>query len=515
MAPVSFDLLQIPFYGLVAGAIFITWSLTKSIQALRRWSYARENGCQPPAHSVCHGLFGLGMAMELTRAGPEHRFLELIRGWHQSYSPTFKARMLNRRLIFTTEPQNIQTILALKFKDFSVGSTRLSAVRPFLGNGIFSVDGSAWEHSRALLRPNFSRTQINDTELYESHIVELIEQIPRDGSTIDLFPLFLKGTLDTATEFLFGESAHTLRKEGSAAGVAFAKAFDVVQDVTALRFRVGPLAMFYRKKGFNQAVRDVRTYVDRFVQKTIDHRVAVDSGRKVDEDIKRLTDSRYVFSHELSKQTLDKTTITDQLLSIMFAGRDTTAGLLSIVFFILARRPDVWDRLQKEVIALDGEKPSFEILKSMTYLTWVLNETLRLYPIAPFNIREAKQDTYLPVGGGPDGKSPVHVPKGSEVVFSIYTMHRENDIYAPDGDEFRPERWETLRPGWAYLPFNGGPRTCIGQQFALTEAGYTIVRIMQQFESIENRDPNSWTENLKLTLSNANGTKVALKPVQN
>jgi cytochrome P450 len=94
-------------------------------------------------------------------------------------------------------------------------------------------------------------------------------------------------------------------------------------------------------------------------------------------------------------------------------------------------------------------------------------------------------------------------------------MHRENEIYAPDADEFRPERWENLRPGWAYLPFNGGPRICIGQQFALTEAGYTIVRIMQQFGAIENRDPNPWKENLGLTLSSGNGTKVALMPVQN
>ncbi|KAJ5205297.1 Cytochrome P450 [Penicillium cf. griseofulvum] len=513
MASLSFDLFQTPFYGLVVGAVLITWSLAKSVQDFQRWKYARQNGCQPFARSVCHGLFGLGMVMELAKAGPEHRFLELVRGWHQGYGPTFKARVANRNLIFTADPKNLQTILALKFKDFSVGTARLDALRPALGNGIFGVDGAAWEHSRALLRPNFLRAQINDTELYETHVVDLIAQIPRDGSTIDLQPLFFKGTLDTATDFLLGESSHTLRKEGSSAGAVFAKAFDIVQDVTSMRFRVGRFAMFYRRKEFLRAVRDTRGYIDRFVQKTIDYRLAVNSGWEVDQDVKRLTDSRYIFSHELSKQTLDKTNMTDQILSIIFAGRDTTASLLGIVFFYLARRPDVWDRLRNEIIALDGEKPSFEVLKSMTYLTWVLNETLRLYPIAPFNVREAIKDTFLPVGGGPDGKSPVLIPKGHEVVFSVYTMHRENEIYAPDADEFRPERWENLRPSWAYLPFNGGPRICIGQQFALTEAGYTIVRIMQQFGAIENRDPNPWTENLGLTLSSANGTKVALTPV--
>lgn len=138
-----------------------------------------------------------------------------------------------------------------------------------------------------------------------------------------------------------------------------------------------------------------------------------------------------------------------------------------------------------------------------------------MYPLVPFNIRQANRDTYIPVGGGPDGKSPVHIPKGHEIIFSVYTMHRNAEIYGSDADEFRPERWENIRPGWAYLPFSGGPRICIGQQFALTEAGYTITRIMQNFEKIETRDPDPWTEDLRSTLSNANGTKVALTPVQN
>lgn len=140
---------------------------------------------------------------------------------------------------------------------------------------------------------------------------------------------------------------------------------------------------------------------------------------------------------------------------------------------------------------------------------------LRLYPIVPFNLREAIRDTYLPVGGGPDGKSPLFVAKGEEVMFSLYTMHRDPEVFGVDAHEFRPERWEKIRPGWAYLPFNGGPRVCIGQQFALTEAGYTTVRLMQEFEKIDSRDPNPWVEELKLTLSSANGTQVSLTPVQN
>lgn len=98
-------------------------------------------------------------------------------------------------------------------------------------------------------------------------------------------------------------------------------------------------------------------------------------------------------------------------------------------------------------------------------------------------------------------------------MYNVYSMHRLPEVFGNDALEFKPERWENLRPGWAYLPFNGGPRVCIGQQFALTEAGYTIVRILQEFEGLESRDPEPFQELLTLTLASNNGTKVALKAV--
>jgi cytochrome P450 len=97
-------------------------------------------------------------------------------------------------------------------------------------------------------------------------------------------------------------------------------------------------------------------------------------------------------------------------------------------------------------------------------------------------------------------------------------MHRRKDFYGEDAEEFRPERWlddpatgrKGLRTGWEFLPFNGGARICLGQQFALTEAGYTVVRMVQAFSKIESRDLNDWTEGLTLTCVNKNGAKVAL-----
>lgn len=110
--------------------------------------------------------------------------------WHHEYGNTFKMR-LGRTLVQTIEPKNVQAILAHKFKDFELGS-RNDALRPLLGEGIFASDGTVWEQSRALLRPNFVRNQISDIAVYEKHVSQLIKSIPADGSTVDLQDLFFR-----------------------------------------------------------------------------------------------------------------------------------------------------------------------------------------------------------------------------------------------------------------------------------------------------------------------------------
>lgn len=128
----------------------------------------------------------------MLRSTRENRFLELVRSWHREFGTTFQAKMIARNIFFTIEPKNIQTVLALKFKDFELGEYRNRALQPLLGYGIFSTDGSKWEHSRALLRPNFTRNQITDINVYETHVATLIERIPRDGSTVDMQDLFFR-----------------------------------------------------------------------------------------------------------------------------------------------------------------------------------------------------------------------------------------------------------------------------------------------------------------------------------
>ncbi|KAL4781733.1 cytochrome P450 [Aspergillus varians] len=166
---------------------------------------------------------------------------------------------------------------------------------------------------------------------------------------------------------------------------------------------------------------------------------------------------------------------------------------------------------REEVATLEGRAPSYDELQDMKYLKYCINETLRLLPVVAASSRTSIRDTILPVGGGPDGRAPVFVPKGAIVAYSIYAMHRRQDLYGPDAEKFRPERWADLRPGWGYLPFNGGPRICVGQQYALTEAAYVTTRLAQRYSVLKSRDPGPWVERLAVTMSSFNGAKASLR----
>ena len=132
-------------------------------------------------------------------------------------------------------------------------------------------------------------------------------------------------------------------------------------------------------------------------------------------EIEECRTSRYIFLHELVSQTSDKIKIRSELLNILLAGRDTTASLLSNVWFELSKRPDVWSRLHREVIDSlpDGGFPTFETLKDMKYLRAVLNESLRLYPVVPENSRQLKSTPFYRSVVARTGNLPSSSPRAS------------------------------------------------------------------------------------------------------
>ncbi|KAJ5085589.1 hypothetical protein N7532_010360 [Penicillium argentinense] len=269
----------------------------------------------------------------------------------------------------------------------------------------------------------------------------VVDPSVENAETIDLLPLFFRFTMNSSTEFLFGTSSHTLTEGGDQ---IFSDSFVYGLYDIALGMRLGPWQRFRR------------------------------------------TDPKAVEAHRFCREDVDKhRKLRDELLSLLLAGRDTTASLISSLFFSLAKRPDIWRKLREEIITeLNGQKPTYDQVRNLKYAKYCVNETLRLYPSVPNNAKMATKDTILPVGGGPDGNAPILIEKGTMVIYTVYVMHHRKDLFGEDAEEFRPERWVKNDFIWQYLPFSGSPRVCLGQQYASTETLYVLVRFTQEFEEI-------------------------------
>lgn len=504
---------RVSWYNLVT-ILFVAYSV---LNWIRQYIIFKRSGA---SHAPQKGdrLLGFRNVAETIKHQKDGTLPEFFQSKFSIEVKTYRRYIAAKAGFHTKDPENIKAILGTKFNDFNLG--RYSAVRLTLGEGIFTLDGSGWKHSRAMLRPQFAREQVGHVTSLEPHIQALATRIRHTkGKSFDLQPLFFELTIDSGTEFLFGESCDSLSAEKNAEiqpnsfmqlKYDFPDCFNQVQNV--LFSRVTLQSLYFLRDGFKfrRSNKVVHKFTDFYVQKAL---------RATEEEVEKYSKDGYVFLYELAKLTKEPKVLRDQCLNILLAARDTTAGLLSFTFFELARNPRILETLREEIYKHfgDGEDLSlitFESLKKCEYLKWVLHEALRMYPSVPFNFRVAEKNTTLPRGGGPDGMSPVFIPRGSPVAYTIYAMQRDPEYYGEDAEVFRPERWgEPLAKkfGWAFIPFNGGPRICLGQQFALTEALYTTVRLLQLFKKIKSFDerypPRKQTH---LTMSLFDGCNISM-----
>ena len=237
-----------------AGALYllycIYWELT--VGAARR-RMIREKGCEPVNRIPDDPFIGLRVFWNARKWFKEHTVMENMYLRFQKQGNTFAMKALGANVIATIEPENLKVIQALEFKKWSLGKRRIEAFMPLLGPGIFTTDGQAWQHSRDMLRPNFARSQVTDLETFETHVGHLIDAIPRDGSTVDMQEMFFRLTIDSATEFLFGESTNCLAPgTATVSNAQFAVSFNRSQHKVSFNARFNPFAKLFRDEEFHK-----------------------------------------------------------------------------------------------------------------------------------------------------------------------------------------------------------------------------------------------------------------------
>ncbi|KAK1994751.1 cytochrome P450, partial [Colletotrichum falcatum] len=471
-------------YALPALLVYYVASSYLARRRLER--FAKAHGATLPKYVSTKLPFGIDVIWRVISTARKGGDIldDCIGAGYAANGTTFsRAGLFGPTEVYTIDPENIKAVLATNFNDFDLGPRRIKQFRPLLGNSIFTADGAFWEHSRALFRPQFSRDHINDLDKTEAAVQALFRALPLVGRAeggavaVDIMPMLFRFTLDTSTGFLFGESVESQAAaatgtspttsaatamavdRGGNDDMTFAEAFHEAQLWITTRIRLQGM-YWLAPKGKGQKASDyIRRYTDHYV------RMALGSAKpRAAEEGK----GQYSLLDTLAEQTRDMGELRDQILGLLIAGRDTTATMLSWALLLLARHPAAFQRLRAEVVRDFGEyadggprNVDFGTLKACKYLQWVLRETLRAYNVVPLNIRVATRDTVLPRGGGADGDRPIVVRAGQTVNFSPYLLHRRADIWEA-ADEFRPERWEGVKLDWNYIPFSGGPRTCLG-----------------------------------------------------
>jgi cytochrome P450 len=377
-------------------------------------------------------------------------YLEDVVRWrsNQMGCGTYRVHNLfNSSVVWTSDPENIRTILATKFHNFELGPVRRNNFVPVLGHGIFTSEAEDWAYFRAQLRPRFTREQVGDLEAAEQHLQILFRALPDQDSSgwteeIDMMPLLFNFTLDVSTEFLFGKSINSQTALVSSQdlfsdpevkkNVDFAKALNFALGYIGWRVRLQGLYWLANSKKFLQACKTVRDFTDAFVQ------LALDPANKQLSSYPG-KEGKFILLDSLVATTTSSEELRDQVLQILVAGRDTTSSLLSWTILLLSRHPRDFDSLRNAILEHFGTEASpkntmtFSSLKACKPLQNVLYEALHLYPLIPLNSRTALVDTTLPVGGGRDGKRPIAVAKGEQVVYSAYVLHRRKDIWGEDG----------------------------------------------------------------------------------
>ncbi|KAF9475907.1 cytochrome P450 [Pholiota conissans] len=495
-----------------------------------RFDAARKGAEMPPSigDGSTGGFMNLRQAISAHKAGyPGDGFVDVC---EKLGSYTFNRRMLFDNRIITAEPEYIKSILATQFDEFEKGAEIRYLFEPLLGTGVFAADGELWKFHRSMTRPFFSKDRISHFDNFDRHAEGAIKQLKqrlREGHPVDFQDLVARFTLDSATEFLFGNDVHSLT-EGlpypfyiSPNGVAhsekddhpasrFVAAFSQAQSTTAYRMRFGyhwPLAEFWEDQ-LKKPMKIVHDFIDPIVEKAIKHKRDMEMKGAIEKD----RDDETLLEN-LVNSTEDPIMLRDEIMSLLVAGRDTTASTLTFVVYMLAEHPKVLKRLRQEILTKIGpeRRPNYDDFRDMKYLKAVLNETLRLYPVVPFNVRISKKATTW--ASKVPGKKPFYIPANTRTPYSVMIMHRRKDLWGPDALEFDPDRFlderlhKYLTPNpFIFLPFNAGPRICLEQQFAYNEASFFLVRLLQNFSSFTlaseaqppaSRPPASWALDTK------------------
>jgi cytochrome P450 len=408
----------------------------------------------------------------------------------RAYGDVVSLRFGPKRVLLLSHPDLVEYVLVTANrnfkKDFSLG-----LFRPLLGNGLLTSDGDFWLRQRRLIQPVFQRQRI---AAYGATMVDYTERMLtgwQDGASLDLHTAMMQLALEIAAKTLFDAD---VTGEARDVGHALEEALRCVDA----RFNIFYWVPVWVPTPNNRRLRRAVRRLDTILYRIIDQRRAAGGDRgdllslllhaRDEDDGSRMTDKQ----------------LRDEAMTLFLAGHETTALALTWTWYLLAQHPEVVAELEAELQSvLGGRSPTVEDLPQLRCTERIIQEGMRLYPPAYGLGREAIAD--CEIGGYP-------VRAGTTLYMMQWAIQRDARFF-DNPEKFAPGRWADglmqRLPKYAYFPFGGGPRLCIGNTFAMMEATLVLATMAQRFclSLVPDWPVAPWPS---ITLRPANGVRVVL-----
>ncbi|XP_050280042.1 cytochrome P450 97B2, chloroplastic [Quercus robur] len=425
-------------------------------------------------------------------------------------------------------------------------------LEPIMGKGLIPADLDTWKQRRRVIAPGFHALYLEAmvkifTDCSERTILKFEkllqeETLNRGRKTIvlDLEAEFSSLALDIIGLGVFNYDFGSVTKESPVIKAVYGTLFEAEHRSTFyIPYWKVPLARWIvpRQRKFRTDLKVINDCLDGLIRNAKETRQETDVEKLQQRDYLNLKDASLLrFLVDMRGADVDDRQLRDDLMTMLIAGHETTAAVLTWAVFLLAQNPSKMKKAQAEIDSVLGQgRPTFELVKKLEYIRLIVVEVLRLYPQPPLLIRRSLRSDVLP-GGYRGDKDGYKIPAGTDIFLSVYNLHR-SPYFWDRPNEFEPERFLVQKKnedieGWAgfdpsrspgalypneiiadfaFLPFGGGPRKCVGDQFALMESTVALALLLQKFDVELKGSPESVELVTGATMHTKNGMWCKLK----
>ena len=377
----------------------------------------------------------------------------------REYGDVVAFRLGPERAVLLSHPEHLHAVLVRQHRAFQKGR-RGDVTKQFLGEGLLNSEGARHQHQRRLLQPAFHRQRLAQYATVMTTHAARLRQSWQDGDTLDITPAMMRVTLAIAATTLLDADVEA---EATAIGQAITT---LLQGSPRVSLPLAPLLQRLPLPS-QRRLRRAQDYLDTLIYRLIDERRAI--GGATGDVLSMLVGAQTEDGSPLSPRQIH-----DEALTLLLAGHETTALALSWTWYLVAQHPDVDATMQAELqTVLGGRLPTVEDLPHLAYTRLVFTEALRLYPPAWLMTRRAREEVVI---------GDYRFPPGTFFLLSPYLTHHDARFF-PDPEAFVPTRWaappDTGPARYAYLPFGGGPRQCLGEGFAWMEGLLVLTTLAQ------------------------------------